>query len=67
MIGDESLPADTERNDNGTVKTWPQWLLDGEASPTGRHTFATWRHWGKDDPLLPSGLLGPVTIEVEAR
>lgn len=33
------------------------------ASPTGRHTFTTWRHWTRDDAPLPSGLLGPVGIE----
>ena len=29
---------------------------------SGRLTFATWRHFTKDSPLLPSGLLGPVRI-----
>ena len=32
--------------------------------PTGRKTFTTWKHWTKEDSLLPSGLLGPVTIRV---
>ena len=31
---------------------------------TSRITFATARYHDKDDPLLPSGLLGPVTLEV---
>ena len=26
MIGDEFLPEDSERNDNGTLKNWPEWL-----------------------------------------
>jgi hypothetical protein len=26
-------------------------------------TFPTWKHWTKDDALLESGLLGPVTLE----
>jgi hypothetical protein len=44
-------------------------MLDGKPSPTGRVTFTTWKHWTKNDPLLVSGLLGPVTLEaaVEAR
>jgi hypothetical protein len=63
MIGDESLPADDNRNPSGTYKQWPRWLLDGESSPTGRYTFATWRHYDKDSPLLPSGLLGPVRLQ----
>ncbi len=62
MIGDEQLPEDSERNDNGTLKKWPQWLLEGNPSPTGRVTFTSWRLWKKDEPLLESGLLGPVTL-----
>jgi len=63
MIGDELLPEDSERNDNGTLKKWPQWLEDGKPSPTGRFTFTSWRLWKKDQPLQESGLLGPVTIQ----
>ena len=44
------------------VREIPQWVKDGKPSPTGRHTFTTWKHWDKDDELLPSGLLGPVLI-----
>lgn len=62
MIGDEQLPEDSERNPNGTLKAWPQWLLDGKPSPTGRYTFTSWRLWKKDEPLRASGLLGPVQI-----
>lgn len=62
MIGDEKLEPDSDRNENGTLKAWPQWLLDGKSSPTGRINFATWRHWTAEDELLPSGLLGPVVL-----
>ena len=72
MIGDEQLPEDSDRAigsflkdgspADGTLRRWPQWLLDGKPSPTGRLTFTSWRLWGKNDPLLPSGLLGPVTL-----
>ena len=62
MIGDQSLPEDSDRNKDGTLKAWPQWVLDGKTSPTGRQTFTTWRLWNKDSPLQPSGLLGPVTL-----
>ena len=34
---------------------------------TGRHTFTTWKHWDKNDGLLPSGLLGPVRIVVRKK
>ncbi len=27
-------------------------------------SFTTWRQWKKGDPLLESGLLGPVTLRV---
>jgi hypothetical protein len=62
LIGDEQLPPDCEWNGDA-LKAWPQWLLDGKPSPTGRLTFTTWHHWKKDSPLLPSGLLGPVMLQ----
>jgi hypothetical protein len=62
MIGDEQLPEDSDRNPNGTLKQWPQWLQEAKASPTGRYTFTSWRLWKQDDPLQPSGLLGPVRL-----
>lgn len=61
LIGDEQLPPDTEWKGDG-IKAWPQWLLNGKPSPTGRLTFTTWHHWKQDSKLLPSGLLGPVTV-----
>ena len=67
MIGDELLPEDSERNPEGTLKRWPQWLQEGKPSPTGRSTFTTWRLWKKDSPLQSSGLIGPVTIVSSAR
>jgi hypothetical protein len=61
MIGDELLPERAERE--GTrLKSWPSWLLGAAPSPSGRHTFASWNPWRKDDPLLESGLLGPVVL-----
>ncbi len=62
LIGDEQLPEDSDRNPNGTLKAWPDWLKAGKPSPTGRYTFTTWRLWSKEDPLVPSGLLGPVRL-----
>jgi len=66
LIGDEQLPEDREW-DGLHLKTWPQWLLDGKPSPTGRFTFTTWHHWKKNDVLLPSGLFGPVTLRTVTR
>jgi len=61
LIGDEQLPPDCEWNGK-QLRGWPQWLLDGKPSPTGRLTFTTWHHWTKDSKLLESGLLGPVML-----
>ena len=44
------------------VKEIPQWVKEGKKSPTGRCTFTTWKHWDKNDELLPSGILGPVYL-----
>ena len=69
QIGDEQLPEDSERNRNGywsgtlKVNSWPQWIQEGKPSPTGRFTFSNWRLWKKNDPLVESGLLGPVTLQ----
>jgi len=63
MIGDEQLPEDSERNPEGTLKKWPQWLVEGQPSPSGRYTFAMWRLWKKNDALLESGLIGPVNLQ----
>ena len=65
LIGDEQLPPDCQWRGE-QLAGWPQWLLDGKASPTGRLTFATWHHWDRAAPLLPSGLIGPVTIRSAA-
>jgi len=62
MIGDDFLPEDTERFEDGRPKAWPQWLLDGQPSPTGRELFTAWKLWNKDLLLLPSGMTGPVRI-----
>ena len=63
LIGDEQLPEDSDRNPGGTLKSWPQWILEGKPSPTGRYTFTSWRLWNRTDALVASGLLGPVTIQ----
>lgn len=62
LIGDEQLPEDCKRLVKGNIAQWPQWLLAGKPSPTGRQTFVSWRLWDKDAPLLDSGLLGPVRL-----
>lgn len=67
LIGDERYPA----NDGGyrlgphraTDLTMPEWYVNNEPRPEGkRTTFTTAPFYSKDDPLMPSGLLGPVRL-----
>lgn len=58
LIGDEQLPYDGIVGDK-----WPDWFVNGTPRTSGRQTFTTWRHVKADDPLHPSGLHGPVTID----
>jgi len=70
LIGDEQLPSDcewTNQHWGEVLREYPQWLLENKPRPSGRVTFTTWKHWSKDDPLMESGLLGPVRIVARAR
>jgi hypothetical protein len=62
LIGDAQRPQDARYNATGTIEAWPDWLVRGERSPTGRVTFMSQRIWGPNDPLVTSGLLGPVRL-----
>ena len=71
LIGDDTLRKPdcewhcTPRRHNTTewgIKEIPQWVWDGEKSPTGRLTFTTWRHWTKNSAPLTSGIIGPVKV-----
>jgi hypothetical protein len=61
LIGDEHYPPDAKYN--GPIQSWPDWLKGPNPKlPGQRVTFATWEFFGKNDPLLPSGLIGPAKI-----
>lgn len=67
MIGDEHFPEEVNWDRKGNVflpKEWPQWMIDGQPRPASpRITWTTrGRIYQKNDPLLPSGLLGPVKL-----
>lgn len=66
LIGDEQFPDDCTQNGewrSGVIPVMPAWLKEGRPRPESRRlTFCTWKHWHKDDALLPSGLLGPVML-----
>jgi len=65
LIGDEQLPPENQYAtgaDHGILRL-PDWYRNGQPKPAGgRVTFATWQFYRKDDPLVSSGLLGPVRL-----
>lgn len=70
LIGDEQLPAeadyglrDEQGNDPHGITRLPDWYRDGKPKPPGgRVTFTTWKFYERDEPLVESGLLGPVRL-----
>ena len=62
LIGDEQYPDDYGWSGD-LLEQWPRWIIDDKPRPVSeRLTFKTWNHWQKDDPLQPSGLIGPVYL-----
>ncbi len=64
MIGDAYLPEENTYNENGFVTQFPDWFLHNKAKPGQRITFSAWKALEKTNPLLTSGLLGPVRLIV---
>jgi hypothetical protein len=59
LLGDQQ-----EQDANVRTVQWSSGLLEGKQWPAGRYTFTT-KHFGQTKlPLLKSGLLGPVTIQI---
>ena len=79
LIGDAGKPdprAFKKHGNNGFAPDkWDEWLKiikDEEqtgrySKETGRYTFATWKRYDQNDPLLDSGLLGPVRLLTAVR
>ncbi len=81
LIGDEHLPPENDYgsvsgtavvsgtgNVNLAIRRLPDWYAEGKPKPPGgRVTFATWKHYTKDDPLVESGLIGPVRLRTAVR
>lgn len=79
LIGDEAEPDDlvwgkerffTFVNPNREIcrnlQVVPDWVKQNKERPSkNRITFTTVDFFDKDDPLLPSGLIGPVTLSIE--
>jgi hypothetical protein len=59
LLGDQQEPDVSVR----TVR-WSSGLLEGKEWPAGRYTFTTKRFGKMKLPLLKSGLLGPVTVQI---
>jgi hypothetical protein len=61
----EEIAADGSRKPKfaGKLTELPAWYREGKPMPKGdRLTFATWKFFDADEPLLDSGLLGPVRL-----
>jgi hypothetical protein len=67
LIGDQSIPEDSERDKAGNLTSWPQWAIDGETSPTKRRSFVTFPLWKANETLRISGLLGPVVLRSASK
>ena len=57
LIGDEQY-----KNDGIVDEEWPDWLIENKARPSKRYTLVTYPFYKANDPLQPSGLIGPVKI-----
>jgi hypothetical protein len=69
LIGDERYPVDytLELEGNFPKKIMPEWYVNQEPIPAGkRTTFCTATFYKATDPLMPSGLLGPVSISEQS-
>ncbi|HLP26809.1 MAG TPA: hypothetical protein VK477_14100, partial [Acidobacteriota bacterium] len=70
LIGDEFLPVENEYgirdeqgNDPHGIVRLPAWYREGKPKPPGgRVTFSAWNFYDKHEPLVASGLLGPVRL-----
>jgi hypothetical protein len=64
LIGDEFLPVENQYDDWGEIKALPEWYLNNLPKIGQRVTFATWKCYDQNSPLVESGLVGPVTLSL---
>jgi len=70
LIGDERYPVKYtfQLEGNFPKKTMPVWFTNNEPIPAGkRTTFCTATFYKATDPLMPSGLKGPVQVKIIKR
>lgn len=69
LIGDERFPKQDggyslSGNPPASDSKMPDWYINNEPMPEGpRTTFCTGQFYNANDPLMPSGLMGPVYIK----
>lgn len=64
----EALRAGENRLEIAVTNLWPNRLIgDQRLSAAQRRTWSTYQPYQADSPLLPSGLLGPVTLRAVAE
>jgi hypothetical protein len=65
LIGDEQLPPEADYVAStavaGALTEFPAWWNDS-GKPRQRITFSTWKHYSAGEPLVKSGLIGPVRL-----
>jgi len=62
LIGDEHLPVENEYSKDRFILKLPDWYRKNLPKPGERIAFSVWHNLEKTDPLLESGLLGPVRL-----
>ena len=74
MVGDEQEPDDVEWSEPVSfgassigrfMKEVPSWLSQGLSRPTRRKAVVSMKFLEKDTPLLRSGMLGPVALQMK--
>ena len=72
LVGDEQCPDDCRWEaapypGGSLLLEYPGWFSRGmSARPQkGRACFATWKYFNAQSPLVPSGLMGPVSLVLE--
>jgi hypothetical protein len=62
LIGDARFPDDGIKDGQ-----WPAWLKEGQRRNSKRLTFTTYQAYRASDPLIKSGLIGPVIITTGSK
>lgn len=63
MIGDEHLKEQYEYDEYGRLRAFPEWFTRNKPDDNReRVLFMPWKYYTKEDPLLESGILGPVNL-----